>query len=176
MTTRHAWTKLATHRYRCTRCGMDKTNAILPEPNERGWAQWETRFTRAGESWTGPTPPCRGAFPGPAAPALTWTRMDAYHELADAGERVSASPGADGRQFFAWGADVAPGLKYYEWPIGDQYHFKRGEYVPQRCALLGVFGSADEARAVCARDRARVDALSDASSSIKNVMTEASEA
>jgi len=156
---RHAWTKLETHRYRCARCGMDKTNAILPEPNERGWAQWETRFARDGETWVGATPPCCGSLPEPAAPALVWTRVDQYHERADTGERVSASPGPGGWQFFAWGADVAPGLKYYDWPLGNKYHYKRGEPVPQRCALLGVFASADEARAACARDRSRVDGL-----------------
>ncbi|NCC41520.1 MAG: hypothetical protein EOM21_19285 [Gammaproteobacteria bacterium] len=152
---RHAWEKLETHRYRCARCGMDKTNAILPEASERGWAQWETRFARAGETWTGATPPCCGSLPEPAAPALVWTRVDQYHALAETGERVSAGRCAQGLQFFAWGADVAPGLKWYEWPLGDKYHYKRGEHVPQRRALLGVFATADEARAACARNAAK---------------------
>lgn len=69
-TPRHAWEKLAVHHYRCTRCGMDKTNAILPEPDARGWAQWQAQFSRDGETWTGTTPPCPGTLPeASAAPA-----------------------------------------------------------------------------------------------------------
>ncbi|NCA71894.1 MAG: hypothetical protein EOM91_17815 [Sphingobacteriia bacterium] len=152
---RHAWDKLETHHYRCTRCGMDKINAILPEPDARGWAQWETRFARDGETWTGATPPCTGALPAAPAPDLVWTRIDTYHERAETGEQVSAGKGVDGWKFFAWGADVAPEFKWYEWPPGDKYHYRRGEHVPQRCALLGVFKTADEARLACARDAAR---------------------
>jgi hypothetical protein len=152
MTTRHAWTKLETHHYRCTRCGMDKTNVVLAEPTARGWAQWETRFARDGQTWTGATPPCPGE---PVGPVLVWSRVDRYVERSDTGHRVSASLDARGWAFSAWGADVAPDLKYYEWPIGDQYRYRRGEHVPQRCALLGIFATAEEARQACARDAAQ---------------------
>lgn len=158
---RHAWEKLDVHHYRCTRCGMEKVNTVLPEPDARGWAQWQARFSRAGDAWTGATPPCLGVLPEASAPGLVWTRVDTYHQHAETGERVSAARCAGGLQFFAWGADVAPGLKWYEWPPGNQYHFRRGEHVPQRCALLGVFATADEARLACAKDRARVNATQD---------------
>lgn len=154
---RHAWEKLAVHHYRCTRCGMEKVNAILPEPDARGWAQWQAQFSRAGEASAGATPPCPGVLPEVSPPDLAWTRVDAFHERAATGERVCAGRCAHGWQFFAWGADVAPDRKWYEWPPGDQYRFARGEHVPQRCALLGVFATADEARLACARDRFRVE-------------------
>ena len=171
MTTRHTWTKLETHHYRCARCGMDKANVILPEPTSRGWAQWETRFSRDGATWTGATPPCPGVLPGsepapepapeltpdPEPVALVWTRLDRYVERSDRGQRVSASQDAAGWMFTAWGADVAPELKYYEWPPLEtaKVTYRRGEHVPQRCALLGVFASAEAARDACAVDAAR---------------------
>jgi hypothetical protein len=78
---RHAWEKLATHHYRCTRCGMDKTNV------ETAPGRWQAVFRRGEQTWHGATPPCHGQPLAADLPAshADWgpSNWNAYVEAGD---------------------------------------------------------------------------------------------
>lgn len=90
---------------------------------------------------------------------LIWTRVDAYHERADTGHRVAAAKRPDGSwAFVASGPDVAPGVRYNEWPpiAESQVTYPRGTPVPQRHESLGIYDAAADARAACEAHAQRV--------------------
>lgn len=82
---------------------------------------------------------------------LTWRRVNQYAEASDQGHHVSASKGPDGWRFSAWSPPDKPELDYWKWlaqaPTKERY--RQGEEVPQRVRLLGIFETAEEARAAC---------------------------
>jgi hypothetical protein len=85
--------------------------------------------------------------------ALIWSVTSRYSQRADTGHRVSAAKNARATWIYsAWAPDVAPDLKYYDWPpaeFGGREHYPRGVAVPQRCAWLGDHTTPDAARAAC---------------------------
>lgn len=81
---------------------------------------------------------------------MNWTRINPYAERSDKGQTISASNGADGWRYSAWGAPDQPGLSHWEWlEQVAREHYPRGSQIPQRCRLLGIFETAAEARAAC---------------------------
>lgn len=121
--TRHAWTKLALHRYRCTRCGIEKEHVEAPVDQPFGLPRWVAAFTRDGVPVAqGRTPPCPGE---PPAPDLVWGERDGHVQRAHTGHQVSAAKVPGGWRFVAW---------------------------PPAGPLLGAFDSAAEARRACAID------------------------
>jgi hypothetical protein len=145
---RHAWDKIERLRYRCRLCGLDKEHA--QQPTEAPLPpRWVAVFLRDGIPIAhSRTPPCPGA---PAAPpALAWTRVDRYCERADTGHMVAATYDGTAWRFSAFAPDVAPDVHWRDWPPLRSERFARGEHVPQRTPLLGVFGTADLARQACA--------------------------
>lgn len=91
---------------------------------------------------------------------MIWTRITPYAEQSDQGHHVSASKGADGWRYSAWDAPDLPALGYWDWHKagGSTVHYRRGEHLPQRSPLLGIFATAAEARACCEQQAARVAA------------------
>jgi hypothetical protein len=154
--TRHRWTRTGVHRHRCQRCGLERVHEEPAGPGER----WTTRFERGGAVVArGRTPTCPGH---PPAEPLRWTKSsDGPWQDADTGHRVTATRGADGWRFVAWGPDQAAGWSYRDWSNGKAPHWSGsepkaryavGEHIPQRRVLLGVADTADEARDLCAAD------------------------
>jgi hypothetical protein len=67
------------------------------------------------------------------------------------GYRVVALVGEDGWQYAAWGPVDAPEMTGFAWVLSHlkQEHYARGEAMPQRSPLLGVFATGAQARAAC---------------------------
>lgn len=82
---------------------------------------------------------------------MIWSRPNRYTEQSDQGHRVSASKAADGWRYSAWAAPECPELTDWQWNTQTmtRERYGRGEAIPQRCPLLGIFGTAAEARARC---------------------------
>lgn len=125
---RHAWDKLEPHRYRCTKCGLERHHVQAPRPDDptapRGWV---AAFLRDGVPIAqGRTPPC----PGVPLPEMGWTRGSDYHWLATTGHRISAARTASGLRYCAWRPGLSDG----------------------RVQLIGVYLQPDAARTACARD------------------------
>jgi hypothetical protein len=90
---------------------------------------------------------------------MLWSRINKYAERSDQGHAVSASKGANGWVFTAWGPEAMPGAKYWDWhDTHAKEHCKRGEAVAQRSECLGYYRTADEARAACERHSAALAA------------------
>lgn len=126
--THHAWDKLAPHRYRCTKCGLERHHVQAPRSDDphahRGWV---AAFLRDGVPIAqGRTPPC----PGAPLPEMVWTRGSDYHWIAATGHRISAARTASGLRYSAWRPELSDG----------------------RIHLLGVYPQPDAARTACARD------------------------
>ena len=87
---------------------------------------------------------------------MNWQPAKNRVQRSDTGHKVSAAKGPDGAgwRFSAWGPTDIPGLTFWKWwdqqPVKSR--FLRGEQVPQRTPLLGVFETADAARACCEQD------------------------
>lgn len=88
---------------------------------------------------------------------MIWARNTPLTQRAETGHQVSASryPGSEtGWRFSAWAPTEMPGVSFWKWweqqPM--KVHYKRGESVPQRTRLLGVFDTAEAARACCEQD------------------------
>jgi hypothetical protein len=90
---------------------------------------------------------------------LIWSRLSKYAERSDQGHAVSASKGTDGWRYSAWAPEADPGvssLKWYEARAQERY--RRGEAVPRRSECLGIYPTADAARAACERQTAALAA------------------
>jgi hypothetical protein len=85
---------------------------------------------------------------------MNWSPAANRVQRSDCGYLISAAKCGDAWRFSAWGATDRPELSFWKWL--DQQpcksHYQRGEHVPQRTPLLGVFGSAEAARARCEED------------------------
>ena len=94
----------------------------------------------------------------------TWERQGPYHWSGPGGCRVSAcrvvsSPDsreeeaetATGWRFTAWGPEALPALNYWQWREAANLpeRYERGQETPQRRPWLGVFTTAEAARAAC---------------------------
>lgn len=91
----------------------------------------------------------------------TWKRVTRYAERSDTGYQVSASKGADGWRYSAWAPALCPGWSYRAWADGrsphwsgeaPREHYALGESIPHRVALIGIYDSAQAARAACEAD------------------------
>ena len=90
---------------------------------------------------------------------MIWSRISDYAERSDQGCQVSASRGADGWRYSAWSAPDEPDLGYWDWHAAHcREHYRRGETMPQRSRLLGMFETAAAARAACEQDAAALAA------------------
>ena len=109
--------------------------------------QWE------GEQSSSSSPSSPFPVSGSEVEPLAWAKTSRYSQRADTGHRVSAAKNARATWIYsAWAPDVAPDLKYYDWPpaeFGGREHYPRGVAVPQRCAWLGDHTTPDAARAAC---------------------------
>lgn len=86
---------------------------------------------------------------------MNWTPINKYAECSDQGHTVSASKGADGWRYAAWGPEEMPGAKGWEWlEATGLEHYRRGAVMPQRSPLLGIYATAAEARAACEQHHA----------------------
>ena len=96
--------------------------------------------------------------------ALTWERQGPYHWSGPGGCRVSACRlgpllGADATEdmvaaawrFTAWGPEAMAELNYWQWREAANLpeRYEQGQETSQRRPLLGVFLTAEEARAAC---------------------------
>lgn len=68
-----------------------------------------------------------------------------------AGYRVTAVRVGDGWRYGAWAPLALPELNYWQWlaQADMRLSYARGQAIPQRRPLLGVFASATAARACC---------------------------
>jgi hypothetical protein len=83
---------------------------------------------------------------------MHWIRGSQYHETTLEGYHVCGTKGADGWRFAAWAPDAYPDIRWQDWPppeLGGREHYAIGQHVPQRCACLGIYQTAAEARTVC---------------------------
>jgi hypothetical protein len=87
---------------------------------------------------------------------MDWTRINSHAEASDQGHRVSASKSVDGWAYSAWSPEACPGLTDRQWQAQahTREHYPRGEQAPQRRRLLGIYPSAEQARARCEQDAA----------------------
>jgi hypothetical protein len=89
---------------------------------------------------------------------VIWSRTSDYCLRADTGHQVSATrhgPADAARwQFTAWAPNDRPELTFWKWKetIVLKVHYARGEPVPQRSQCLGIYPSAEAARAACEAD------------------------
>ena len=105
--------------------------------------------------------------------ALTWERQGPYHWSGPGGCRVSAcrvvssrdsreneAETAMGWRFTAWGPEALPALNYWQWREAANLpeRYERGQDTPQRRPWLGVFTTAEAARAACLTWLERVEA------------------
>lgn len=72
-------------------------------------------------------------------------------EISAAGYRVTAVRVGDGWRYGAWAPLALPELNYWQWlaQADMRLSYDRGQAIPQRRPLLGVFASAAAARACC---------------------------
>ena len=93
-----------------------------------------------------------------------WERQGPYHWSGPGGCRVSAcrvvssrdsreneAETAMGWRFTAWGPEALPALNYWQWREAANLpeRYERGQETPQRRPWLGVFTTAEAARAAC---------------------------
>lgn len=78
-----------------------------------------------------------------------------YCARSSTGHQVSASrhgqAHATAWQFAAWSPRDKPEMNYWQWAeqAHHQSHYTRGQAVPQRRRCLGIYPTADAARAAC---------------------------
>lgn len=83
-------------------------------------------------------------------PAAWSEARDGFQTYA-AGYRVTAVRVGDGWRYGAWAPLALPELNYWQWlaQATMRLSYDRGQMIPQRQPLLGVFASATAARACC---------------------------
>lgn len=86
---------------------------------------------------------------GPPSPP--WPAAQEGIQTHAAGYRVTAVRVGDGWRYVAWAPLALPDLNYWQWlaQADMRLSYARGQTIPQRQPLLGVFASAAAARACC---------------------------
>jgi hypothetical protein len=80
-----------------------------------------------------------------------WVRQGECHWAGPVGVQISAVRVGDDWRYVAWSGLDKPDLKYWDWVKQADFRvaYALGEMIPQRRQMLGVFGTAAEARAAC---------------------------
>ncbi len=87
----------------------------------------------------------------PDGGAGEWLAAADGSQSTGAGYRVQAVRVGPGWRYAAWAPLAMPALNYWQWLAQAEMRlsYARGENIPQRRPLLGVFASATLARACC---------------------------
>ena len=81
---------------------------------------------------------------------MNWDRLSRYCQRSAQGHTVSAAKTPDGWRYVAWSPTEAPEMNRFDWlDQMQQVHYPLGEPIRQRSQMLGVFESAEAARACC---------------------------